>query len=59
MNIFECVDRLQLDHDLLLNKEIQSMFSDLVIAKEKRYRFLSNKRSFTKSELDRQSLLIN
>ena len=57
--LFNDLDEDALDHDLLLNKEIQSMFSDLMIAKEKRYRFLSNKRSFTKSELDRQSLLIN
>ena len=59
MDIFERVDRLELDHDLLVYKEIQPMFANLMIAIKQRYQFLSNKRNSTESELNRQSLLVN
>lgn len=58
MDVFQCADCFQLYDNLILDEEVEAMFTNLVILVEKRDRFLSNELNSTKCEFDGQGLLV-
>src|SRR5205809_3428876 len=59
MNVLQLADRLQFDHDLSFNEEIQTMFTDLVIAVEEGHRMLPNELDSTERKFNRQRFLVD
>ena len=59
MNVLQLADRLEFNDDLAFNKEIQTMFADLMIAVEERHRMLPDELDSTERKFNSQRFLVN
>jgi hypothetical protein len=59
VDVLEGADSLQFYDNLVLDKKIEPMFTDLMILVEKSYRLLANKLNPAQRKLHSQSLLID
>ncbi len=59
MDVLQLPNCLELNDNQILNDEVESMFSDLVILVKERDSLLPNKSDAIMSELNRQSFLVD
>jgi hypothetical protein len=58
MNVLQLEDRFQFNDDLAFNEEIQTVFADLVIAVEERYRMLPDELDSTERKFNSHRFLV-
>ena len=59
MDIFQCLDSLQLNDNFILDDKIQAVLADLMVAIEKWRRLLTHKRDSAHCKLNGKGLLVD